>query len=40
MDTDVVVEAIFACSADSSVLPPIAVAFLVLMTGAVIRRIA
>jgi hypothetical protein len=40
MDKDYVVEAIFACSADSGVLPPIAMAFLTLLAGAMVRRLA
>jgi hypothetical protein len=39
MDRDYVVEAIFSCSADSSVLPPIGMVMLLLMLGVVVRRV-
>jgi hypothetical protein len=39
MDKDYAVEAIFSCSASSSVLPPLAVVMMILALGAVVRRV-
>jgi hypothetical protein len=40
MDKDYVVEAIYSCSASSSVLPPIGMVLLALAAGVLIRRMA
>jgi hypothetical protein len=40
MDTDYVVEAIFSCSADGSVLPPLGIVLVALAAGIVRRRLA
>jgi hypothetical protein len=39
MNTDYVLEAVFSCSASSSVLPPIALVLLALVAGVSIRRL-